>query len=292
MADTTPFRVLRVRALCFARPDGLRQRTAFTLVELLVVLAVIGVLLALLLPAVQAARESARRATCANNLRQIGIALHDYHAACATFPPGCTDRMKKANKPDKWLAWSTWILPFLEQENVYRLYDINLRYDDSQNHEAVSQVLPVYLCPSTSRLASDRQGNTSRNGRACTDYGGMFGHKLPNVIATNNGVMIWEQAISLAKIHDGASNTIVVTEDSGRGSTWDGEWANGENIFDQHTRPNTNQDNEMWSDHPGGVQILLCDGAVRFLRETVDQAVLRALCTRAGRDVVDGAALD
>lgn len=264
----------------------------FTLVELLVVLTVIGVLLALLLPAVQAAREAGRRASCGNNLRQIGIGLHDYHALYGSFPPGCTDRMRKPTKPDKWLAWSTLILPFLDQENVYRQYNVNLRYDDPQNQEAASHVLAVYLCPSTSHRTTDRQEATSRNGRACTDYGGMFGHKLPGVIATNNGVLIWERAISIAQIHDGASHTIIVAEDTGRGSAWDGEWANGENIFDEHTRPNTLQDNEMWSDHPGGVQLLLCDGAVRYLRETVAQEVLRALCTRASRDLVDGAALE
>src|SRR5262245_18858252 len=98
-----------------ARSEG----EGFTLIELLVVIAIIGALIALLLPAVQAAREAARRITCAANLRQVGIALHGYHDAMATFPPGGWEWRPPGNRVRRQLAWSALILPYLEQKPLY-----------------------------------------------------------------------------------------------------------------------------------------------------------------------------
>src|SRR5687767_10121672 len=101
---------------------GARGRPAFTLVELLVVIAIIGILIALLLPAVQAARESARRAQCANNLKQIGVAVHNYHEARKSLPP-C-----RLAGGTGWATFFVLILPYMEQEQVYDLWDIQKRY--------------------------------------------------------------------------------------------------------------------------------------------------------------------
>ncbi len=141
-----------------------RQNQGFTLIELLVVIAIISVLIALLLPAVQAAREAARRAQCVNNLKQIGLALHNYHAAMDTFPPGyvstidmrVTDacNMDQENQQGKastcgtgW-AWGSMILPFLEQQPLYNSINFNLSVAYADNNTCSLTALTVYLCPS------------------------------------------------------------------------------------------------------------------------------------------------
>jgi prepilin-type N-terminal cleavage/methylation domain-containing protein/prepilin-type processing-associated H-X9-DG protein len=269
------------------RRDALARR-ALSLVELLVVIAIIGVLMALLLPAIQSSRESARRAQCLSNLRQIGIGLSNYHDARRAFPPGCIDHSGKR------LAWSTYLLPYIEQSEVYDLYDPKSAYYAAANRQATSVILPVYLCPSTVRLTRARDGNTTGdvngNGQydpgdfmAMSDYGGMFGWANSSVYA--NGVMIYDVPVSLRQVTDGSAQTIVVAEDTGRGSIMDGAWADGENIFDSGLPINALQNNEIWSDHPGGALVLFCDGSARFLDEGTSLLVLGALCTRAGGEV-------
>jgi prepilin-type N-terminal cleavage/methylation domain-containing protein len=125
-------------------------RRAFTLVELLVVIAIIGILIALLLPAVQAAREAARRTQCANNLKQIGVALHHYHAAhrCLPYGAGCCCGRIKAADCDVWGGiWTTMLLPYLEQEGLHRRIDFNLPVIDLPS-DVVRTVVPAYVCPS------------------------------------------------------------------------------------------------------------------------------------------------
>jgi prepilin-type N-terminal cleavage/methylation domain-containing protein/prepilin-type processing-associated H-X9-DG protein len=274
----------------YCRTSRATKRRGFTLVELLVVIAIIGLLVSLLLPAIQASRESARRTQCADRLREIGIGLLSYHDARRGFPPGCVDRTARR------LAWSLFLLPYIEQSETYDLYDQQSLYYAAVNRQATSVVILIYLCPSTSRLTRARDGDTAGdvngNGKydpgdfmAMIDYGGMFGWADSPVYA--NGAMIYDQSISLRQITDGSAHTILVAEDSGRGTTMDGEWADGENIFDSGQPINVLQNNEIWSDHPGGAQVLYCDGSVHFLPEALDLTVLAALCTRGGGEVVE-----
>jgi len=114
----------------------------FTLVELLVVIAIIGILIALLLPAVQAAREAARRAQCTNNLKQIGLALHNYHSARNTLPYGSNFRDKRGG------TWAAFILPYLEQQPLYDQFNFKVYIWDSVNVPAVQTVVATYICPS------------------------------------------------------------------------------------------------------------------------------------------------
>jgi len=265
------------------------RQVGFTLVELLVVIAIIGVLIALMLPAVQAAREAARRTQCKNNFRQIGLALLLHHDAKGDLPVGCIDKRKSKNPNGKQLSWLAATLPYLEQESLWEQLDFNFAYDSPINAKAASTPLPVYLCPSTARTTIDRQGPLtvplagSGFALAVADYGGNFG--TTKVLPVTNGVLFYDIPISLREITDGTSHTIAVSEDSGRGGEWHGEWINGENVFNQHFAINQRQNNEIWSDHPGGALTVNCDASASFLSESLDLHVLKALCTRSNQEL-------
>lgn len=265
-------------------------RRGVTLLELLLVVAIIGALVALLMPAVQSARETARRTTCQNHLRQIGIALHVYHDAHSQLPVGCLEkRVPRTNPHGRQLAWSAVLLARLEQVAVWQAIDFNAAFDSTENALAAASVISAYLCPSTARLAAGR-GTTlvenplpaegKLNSAAAIDYGGIYG--AAQTAPSANGVFLYDRAISFREVTDGTSNTLAVAEDTGRGWLMDGQWINGENIFDVSSGINTQQNNEIWSDHPGGAMALWCDSRVTFLDESLDLRVLRAICTRAG----------
>jgi prepilin-type N-terminal cleavage/methylation domain-containing protein len=269
---------------------NLKQKSAMaglTLVEVLVTIGILGVLAALLAPAIQAAREAARRAECASHLRQIGIALANYHESFTTFPIGCRDNRGLQ------IAWSAPLLPFLDEHDAWAAFDPSAAYNSLANRHSASTVIATYLCPSAT-TADDRHGPTSgdvnENGAwepgddlAWTDYGGMFGVGDPR-LPLGNGVMIYEQAIPATQISDGLTRTIIVGEDAGRGLALHGTWADGQNVFDQTGPVCRTQNNELFSDHPRGAGVLLCDGSARLLAESIELTVLFALCTRAEGD--------
>ncbi len=255
------------------------------------VIAIIAVLIALLLPAVQAAREAARRISCANNLKQIGIALHGYHDANNTFPAG--GWIALFNQPatvNMNVGWSAAVLPWLEQNAVSGGLNFSYPFNTAVNSTAAYTVLQVYLCPSEPRKTNWNQSPGDPFPSADADYGGMYGPRGLNPGFTNNppaGPMIFNQCISLAQITDGASQTIAVGEDP---EAINAMWASGHNIFDQsapiNARPPTEFGEELTSQHPGGVNTLFADGSVHFLKNTTANPPLAALCTRAVGEVV------
>ena len=136
-----------------------KHRSAFTLIELLVVIAIIGILITLLFPAIQSARESARRTRCTSNLRQIGHAIHNYESAYQLYPRGQFLNLEAGHKSEK-LSWCVELLNYLEETSVYRRLDQTVDLRSEGNRAAVSKVIEVFLCPSTTGIgAYNRDGN-------------------------------------------------------------------------------------------------------------------------------------
>jgi prepilin-type N-terminal cleavage/methylation domain-containing protein/prepilin-type processing-associated H-X9-DG protein len=227
------------------------SRSAFTLIELLVVIAIIGVLAGLLLPAVQKVRETAARLKCANNLKQIGLALHNYHDTNYWFPPGYIDgNANPASTPDNdvgpgW-GWASFTLPFLEQGNVYNQINFSLGVGLGSN-AAISQLpLPIYQCPSDPWQQNFTVWPTSvvvahGNYVGCNGWeecfnnagGGAQGQGSDGLSGgfgqSGNGLFYRNSRNKTASITDGLSNTIIVGERSGNHSptTWTGAVTGG-----------------------------------------------------------------
>ncbi len=255
------------------------NRPAFSLIELLVVIAIVGTLVGLLLPAVQKVREAASAARCKNNLHQIGLALHGHLAARDAFPPGGVEWRPPGNATQRQLAWSAYLLPYLEQDTLYRRLDLATPFDSPQNAAAAAVVLPVYLCPTSPRESPLSQG------RGASDYGGLYGERIASPNNPPKGAMIYDRAFTVADIADGTATTLFVGEDT----RWlEMQWINGANLFDQAFAINRAPafENDLRSDHPGGAHVLFGDGSARFLRETLELPTLAAICSRAGGEPV------
>ncbi len=228
-----------------------KPRNAFTLVELLVVIAIIGILVGLLLPAVQAAREAARRMQCANNIRQMGIALHNYESVYRVFPHGGAGAVSLVNPTirARWrLSWGAAILPFAEQTTLFAKIDQRHPFVHPDNQEAGGTLVPIYLCPSAPQVELRRPNGdalTSPAIYARSDYAGNYGERglrcYPSTNCQNNygsantggrGTLLIgnDPEVAIRDITDGTSNTFLIGEaPEGLHSIWVGH----KNVFDQ-----------------------------------------------------------
>lgn len=280
--------------------DMRRSRCGFTLVELLVVIAIIGILIALLLPAVQAAREAARRSECKNQLKQIGLAVHNFHDTFKELPTGGDSRRPGDHSccdavVPEYYTWCYHILPFMEQRNLWEFGQ------DTANRGALRQrYVQTYFCPTR------RSPQLYRN-RAKSDYASNCGTNNTDgaFIRTRDGT------IGFAGITDGLSSTLAVGEtrvhraylDSGQtGYHSDNEdcWTTG--FADDNGRRGNEppqpdlQDpsaqgsqvhGDFGSSHPGGMNAVLCDGSTRMIGYRVDPDVFRNFCIRNDGSVVN-----
>lgn len=206
-----------------------RLRRAFSLIELLVVISLIGVLLALLLPAVQAAREAARRTQCQNNMRQVGLALLNFESAYRVFPASGWTRPGPGNPSGSYLSWRVLCLSFAEQSNVAVAYDVNQHWWSDTNLEVGHQFIPTFICPSSPSLPPvssavpkpPRPALSLAFTLAPTDYEAVMGVRATidtSKYDANNrfSVMHRDSRTKFSAILDGASNTTMIMETAAR----------------------------------------------------------------------------
>jgi prepilin-type processing-associated H-X9-DG protein/prepilin-type N-terminal cleavage/methylation domain-containing protein len=309
---------------CHAKvsPRGAR---AFTVLELLVVIAILGVLLGLLLAAVPKTREAASRVSCSNNLKQGGLALHQFADARGRLPPGAVlGPFPRAGVTTDALhgCWP-FLLPYIEQQALFGQYYWDVDFYDPANQAAVAAQLSILQCPSASpnRVVSTHpDGAFSGGGEgACIDYGPVLGVNpalaslgLIHPAADYGGALPINGMTRLTDITDGLSTTLLVAEDAGRPDMWrlgrpipgpfafGGPWASSANAV-QITGTsadgatligpcaiNCTNDRQIYSFHPGGANVLFADGSVHFLHVGMDIRLLAAVATRAGGEVIPG----
>ena len=302
-------------------PPQVSRPKGFTLIELLVVIAIIAILVALLLPAVQQAREAARRSQCKNNLKQIGLALHNYHDVYNKFPVGSYG-----------CCWGTWMVsmfPYVEQGALFDLYDHNrkfgvpedtARYAHAANLPVTQRRLSVFSCP------SDSEHNYGSNNVTKHNYLANYGNTGFTQATTLNGVTFRGAPFSngsatsaptkgFRDITDGLSNTLIFAEGlQGPGNDLRGlVWYSYDAGFTTYIGPNSNSPDSMnaacinrpeqnlpcttattsnpdylaaRSRHTGGVQVAMGDGSARFVSENINLDTWRALSTIQGGEVV------
>lgn len=248
--DENPYRGPESGAL--SRPT--KKNPTFTVLKLLAVVGIIGILIALLLPAVRSAKPAARRNACTNNLKQIGLALHNYVDVYQVLPPAYT-----VDADGKRLhSWRTLILPYLEQQELYKTIDLTKAWDDPANAEARKTPVDAYQCPSADL---DRESYTTYL-----------------AIVTPSSCFRPDKPRSLSEITDGTSQTVMVMEvDSDHAVPWMSPTDADEQVV-MGIGPKSKLD------HPGGVNVAFVDGSVRFLGADIPATQLRALISIAGND--------
>ena len=240
-------------------------------------LAAVGVGTALLLPAIQQAREAARRTQSKNNLKQIALALHNYHDVYNHFPAGSKENEKL--KPNKRFSWLAKVLPFIEQANLYERLDMDVAWNDEENRDFVNVNIPTFTHP-TYGVNPDKPGTTH--------YAGMAGVGKDAAELANNhpraGIFGHNRKTRIRDILDGTSNTIMIMEVSDD----HGPWAAGGNATYRGLtkKPYINGPDGIGGPSPGGANFGLGDGSVRFISENIDPKVMEALSTKAGGEVI------
>jgi len=292
------------------RPNSRPRPSAFTLIELLVVIAIIATLIGLLFPAVQKVREAAGRIKCQNNLKQVGLAFHNYHDANGRFPPGWTNMHSHV----------PYLLPYLEQGAIAAMYRFDISWNVLGGQPATRYDIPILVCPSAPE---------SRVGKWVNDYpvSDVIGGSAINVLVP------WSSSIRPTRLFrgfflppeggngsdsdqprttdivDGLSNTFMIFEDAGRPDRWENGWMTSaspglpfpadrerwadtanritvEVICDGTRTINCNNGNEIYSFHLNGANFLFGDGSVHFIRQDIAPPTFAALYTRGGGETI------
>jgi prepilin-type processing-associated H-X9-DG protein/prepilin-type N-terminal cleavage/methylation domain-containing protein len=292
----------------------MRPRAAFTLVELVVCVAIAAVLVALLIPAVQKVREAAARLRCENNLHQIGVAAHGYHDSMKVFPPGM--RYQGGQDPYIKMSWLTQLLPYVEQQSLWAVTLDAYRQSPSPlnnpPHVGLSTVIPTFVCPSDPEAGGPEFAPRDKITVAFTSYLGVEGSDL----FSKDGILFLDSAVRAEDVTDGTSQTLLAGERppsadfqfgwwyAGAGQVYTGSadmvlgvqernvlpfsWAPcfpGPYHFSSGRASNQCDMFHFWSYHPGGASFLFADGSVRFLPYSA-APLLPALASRSGGETV------
>jgi type II secretory pathway pseudopilin PulG len=283
-----------------------RRAAAFTMIELLMVVTIVGLLVSLLLPAIQSSREAARQVQCANNLMQLGVALGNYASTHRVLPPGVVDdKGPILNLPQGYhYSWTVQILPFIERGNISRGFDLRKSVYGPGNDTARNLRIHTFLCPSSGRPGP-------------INYAGCHHDVETPIDADNQGVLFLNSHLGYDDITDGLAETILLGEIRTGGPTLG--WASGTRATLRNTGTRINawdatsfnrggfvpapsdpqgraaavvklvEDGDLPVDfvggysswHPGGSNFLFCNGSVRFLKQTINEGVYRSLGHRA-----------
>jgi len=304
----------------------MRRRAGFTLIELLVVIAIIAILIGLLLPAVQKVREAAARAKCSNNLKQMGLACHSYHDVRGKLPPALTGGLSTVEPSIRYCTLHAYILPFIEQDNLYRLFPTgNTAY--SAHYSMGTNRVDTYLCPSSEEELSLSSGESFNSVRNYTTHyyanlgpvglnptttppvayeyrtiGSQGGYSLAGPLVVSSPAGNGLQGVTMTGVSDGTSNTLLLGEISKNKwkcyRSWIRGWDNdssGATVTGKNVRYAINSTDytsgnfnnvSFSSNHTGGVNVALTDGSIRFLRDATSLDTLLRLASRSGGEVV------
>lgn len=284
-----------------------RRRGAFTLVELLVVIAIIGVLVALLLPAVQAAREAARRTQCKNNMKQLALAIHNYHDTMSTFPPGYITKNPGVPGSSSWCRsgglagapWTVLILPFTEQTNLHSNLNFNVPFQDASNQMAAPNdklIMPMkqYQCPSDNRFATNKVLNSYfgvQGGGATPDCGnsGCSAANERGMYVT--GMLFGGSRLGFRNVTDGTSNVFLLGESRYGNAAWAASakqdscayarnLAGAQETINLHKGIGVHDSRGFSSFHPSGANFSMVDGSVHFISQNINLTIYRELGRR------------